>query len=254
MQKSMKANTNRILALIAGYTERYVLSVVFLCLASAEIKKIRGILAGWFAPETTVFIDVIHHLILLLLGVFTGLLLLVGRRAEVPPERLKFILIPLATTFFYLFYYTVPWFPAVWQANLSPPGLQKPFLAAGLACLIIGPTLALWSILHLGRSFGIFVTVRKVVTTGPYQWVRHPMYLGGVFLSTGVALANFSAAFFLLVALHISLLLYRAHLEQTQLAAHSPEYREYMERTRFLFPKLRRPSQPSTQSAPAKPE
>jgi protein-S-isoprenylcysteine O-methyltransferase Ste14 len=101
--------------------------------------------------------------------------------------------------------------------------------------------IALWGLIHLGRSFGVYVTVRKVVLTGPYQWVRHPMYLGWVCLYCGIALANFSGAYFLLVALNIGLLLYRAQLEQTQLAAHSEEYREYMQHTRFIFPKLRNP-------------
>jgi protein-S-isoprenylcysteine O-methyltransferase Ste14 len=55
----------------------------------------------------------------------------------------------------------------------------------------------------------------------------------------GVALANFSGAYFLLVAIHISLLLYRAHLEETELSEYSPEYREYIKRTGFIFPRFR---------------
>ncbi len=239
----MNTPRNQILASAAFYTERYVLSVVFVGLAAAEFNKIRGILSGRLGVETTMFIDVIHHFIVLLLMLFTGLLLLLARRAEVPPQKLKLILVPLAVTFFYLLYFTVPLFPAAWQVNLSPPGWQMPLLAAGLVCLIIGPVFALWAIWHLGRSFGIFVSVRKVVLTGPYQWVRHPMYLSGIFLCVGVALANFSAACFLLVAIHSSLILYRAVLEQAQLSAHSAEYREHMKHTRFIFPKLSWPLQ-----------
>jgi protein-S-isoprenylcysteine O-methyltransferase Ste14 len=237
----MKTKSRHLIIKLSGYAERYLLSLLFLFLATSEVKNIRGILKGVIAPETNVFIDVIHHFILLLLGLFTGLLLLVARRAVEPPARIKQVLIPLVTTFFYLFYYSAPLFPASWQANLGPKVLQMPLLAAGFACLILGPTVALLGLLHLGRSFGIFVAVRKVVTTGPYQWVRHPMYLGGVFLCLGVALANFSAVYFFLVTLHVSLLVYRAHLEQEQLSAQSAEYREYMKRTRFIFPRMRRP-------------
>jgi protein-S-isoprenylcysteine O-methyltransferase Ste14 len=206
-----------------------------------EFNKSWGILSGRLNTETIVFIDVVHHIILLLLGLFTGLLLLVGRRAVVAPQKLKFILIPLVTTFFYPLYYTAPLFPTPWQINLCPQGLQMSLLAAGLICIIIGPMFALWGILHLGRSFGIFVTVRKVVLTGPYQWVRHPMYLGWVCMCIGVALANFSGAYFLLVTIHISLLLYRARLEQAQLSEYSVEYQKYIKRTRFIFPRLRCP-------------
>jgi len=233
---------NRTTVLMAEYTERYVLSLVFLCLASREAVKLWGIWSGRLGIETTVFIDVTHHLILFLLGLFTGLLLLLGRPAVVPPQKLKFILVPLVTTFFTFFYYMVPMFPAPMQINLCPQEFQKSLVVAGLAFIIVGPMIALWGILYLGRSFGVFVTVRKVVMTGPYQWIRHPMYLSGVCLCTGVALANFSVAYFLLVAIHISLLLYRARLEETQLSEHSGEYREYMKRTGFIFPRFHRPA------------
>jgi protein-S-isoprenylcysteine O-methyltransferase Ste14 len=57
---------------------------------------------------------------------------------------------------------------------------------------------------------------------------------------TGLALANFSAAYFILVPIHIALLLYRARLEELRLSEHSTEYREYRKRTGFIFPKFRR--------------
>lgn len=230
---------SRIAIVIAVYAEKYLLSPVFLCLALLEFNKIQDIFSGRLRTEGAAFTDAIHHLILLLLYLFTGSLLLLMRRAVVPPQRLKFIFVPLLTTFFYLFYYTVPFFPACLQINLCPQGLQGLLLAAGLICIIIGPLFALWGIMCLGRSFGIYVTVRKIVMTGPYQWVRHPMYLGAICSCIGVAIANFSGAYFLLVAIHISLILYRAYLEQTQLSAHSAEYREYIKRTRFIFPKFR---------------
>jgi protein-S-isoprenylcysteine O-methyltransferase Ste14 len=235
----MTTTLNRVLALLAVYTEKYVLSLVFFCLALLEFKKIWNFLSGRLGAETAVFMDAVHHLIMLLLYMFTGLLLLLACRPAVPPQKLRFILVPLAATFFYLVYSTVPLFPASLQINLCPRSLQMSLLAVGLTCTIVGPMFAIWGILHLGRSFGVYVTVRKVVTTGPYQWVRHPMYLGGGCMCVGVAIANFSGAYFLLVAMHISLLLYRAHLEQMQLSEHSAEYREYMKRTRFISPKFR---------------
>jgi protein-S-isoprenylcysteine O-methyltransferase Ste14 len=234
---------DRTIILIAIYTERYGLSVLYLWLAAKECQSIWGILSGQSVAGSAVLIDAGRHLTVLLLTLFTSLLLLLGRRADVPPEKLKFILIPLATTFFNLNYvYTIPLFPKSLQANLFPAALQTPMFIAGLTCIIIGPLVALWGLIYLGRSFGIFVTVRKVVLTGPYQWVRHPMYLGWVCSCLGVALANFSVAYILLVAMHISLLLYRAYLEETQLAEHSAEYRENMKRTGFIFPKFSRPA------------
>jgi protein-S-isoprenylcysteine O-methyltransferase Ste14 len=66
------------------------------------------------------------------------------------------------------------------------------------------------------------------------------MYLGWVFVCTGLILANFSGAFFLLAGAHIALMLYRAHLEEEHLAKHSLDYQEYRKRTGFIFPKFSR--------------
>lgn len=47
-------------------------------------------------------------------------------------------------------------------------------LIPGLA----GYALTLWSLLALGKSFGIAPADRGLVRHGPYRLVRHPMYLG----------------------------------------------------------------------------
>jgi protein-S-isoprenylcysteine O-methyltransferase Ste14 len=68
------------------------------------------------------------------------------------------------------------------------------------------------------------------------------MYLGYICMLIGLALVNFSAAYFILIPIHIALLLYRARLEEARLSEYSAEYREYQKRTGFVFPKLRRPA------------
>jgi protein-S-isoprenylcysteine O-methyltransferase Ste14 len=236
----MNANSNKA-AMLAVFTERYVLSLVFLCSAWFEFHILW---IGWPnqpGTENAAFVEIGRHVNRLMMDLFIGSLLLLGRRVAVPPRKLKNILVPLATTFFYLMYDTVPWFPASLQKSLCPAGWQVPLAVAGLVLgVIIGPVVAMWGILYLGRSFGIFVMVRKVVLGGPYHWVRHPMYLGWICICAGLVLTNFSGACFILVAIHIFLLVYRARLEEAQLAEYSPEYREYMKRTGFIFPRLRR--------------
>jgi hypothetical protein len=74
-----------------------------------------------------------------------------------------------------------------------------------------------------------------VILDGPYQWVRHPMYLGYICMLAGLALANYSVAYFSLVPIHMVLLLYRARLEESRLSEYSMEYREYRKRTGFKF-------------------
>jgi hypothetical protein len=200
---------------------------------------------GWSGPPATagaVWVETSRHLNLLLLFFFTALLLLLGRRAAVPPQNLKGILIPLATTFFNFTYSAVSWLPISLQISLCPTALQLPLAIAGFVLIVLGPAVALWGILYLGRSFGVFVEVRKVVLGGPYRWVRHPMYLGWICMYAGLALGSFSAVYFILVTIHIFLLQYRARLEEAQLSEYSADYREYLKRAGFIFPRLRRPS------------
>jgi protein-S-isoprenylcysteine O-methyltransferase Ste14 len=223
----------------AMFAERWILSVIFFYLAWTEFVKADAIHAGLVPHETSsVFVDVAHHYILFVLAALTGVFLLVARRASVAPERLRFVLVPLATTFFTLLYYTVPHFTPAMRASLAPPQWRSVLTTAGLACVIIGPFISLWAITHLGRSFGVFVAVRTVVLTGPYRWVRHPMYLGWIVVCLGVALANFSIAYFLLTSGHVALLVYRARLEEKNLIECDAAYREHAQTSGFIFPRF----------------
>jgi protein-S-isoprenylcysteine O-methyltransferase Ste14 len=228
-------------ALAAVYAERFVLSLVYLYFAWVEFHKLWVIWLGPANASGSEAMEAARHVIALILNFFVGILLLLGRRAEVPPQNPKDILIPLAGTFFYLIYNATPWFPAPMLKSFCSPAWQTPLTTGGLFLGLMGPAVAIWSVMFLGRSFGVFVVVRKVVLDGPYQWVRHPIYLGYACMLSGLLLVNFSAAYCILVPIHIALLLYRARLEEVRLSEHSAEYREYMKRTGFILPKLRRP-------------
>jgi protein-S-isoprenylcysteine O-methyltransferase Ste14 len=237
----MSKTLNPRVALLAVYAERYVLSLAYLAFTWVEFHKLQLI---WLGPPNSSGAEAVQaagHVILLFLNFFVGILLLLGRRVAVPPQYPRDIVIPLATSFFSLIYNAAPWFPSWLSRNLCSPDWRVPFTVTGLFLGLCGPAVAIWSVLFLGRSFGIFVVVRKVVLDGPYRWVRHPMYLGYIFMLAGLLLVDFAPAYLVLVPIHIGLLLYRAHLEESRLSAHSAEYREYMKRTGFIFPRLRHP-------------
>lgn len=250
-------------ALAAVYAERYVLPLAYLYFASIEFRAVQTLAWNeihlikilWLEPLVTksaVFAETARHVIALLLNLFTGIFLLLGRRAAVLPQRVKDVLVPFIAAFFNLTYDAAVWFPKPVLKGLWPDGLQTSFIAAGLFLCVLGLAVAVWGILILGRSFGIFVEVRKIILSGPYRWIRHPMYMGYVWMLAGMALANFSVAYFILVPIHIGLLLYRARLEETRLAEHSTEYREYMKRAGFIFPRFRRSAldEPSARPMP----
>jgi protein-S-isoprenylcysteine O-methyltransferase Ste14 len=79
----------------------------------------------------------------------------------------------------------------------------------------------------------------EVVTTGPYQYVRHPMYFGLIILFFSMPLA-LGSLYGLVPGLILTILIaLRTHFEDKTLHEELPGYREYAEATRYrLLPGL----------------
>lgn len=61
-----------------------------------------------------------------------------------------------------------------------------PFPMAGLGLALAGTMLVLWALSHLRHATFIPFTARPV-DGGPYGWVRHPVYAGGILATAGLA-------------------------------------------------------------------
>jgi protein-S-isoprenylcysteine O-methyltransferase Ste14 len=64
---------------------------------------------------------------------------------------------------------------------------------AGLIVCMAGFALAVWARRHLGRNWGMPMSLKEgheLVTTGPYRYVRHPIYTGMLLAILGSALVN----------------------------------------------------------------
>jgi protein-S-isoprenylcysteine O-methyltransferase Ste14 len=82
---------------------------------------------------------------------------------------------------------------------------------------------------------------REFVATGPYRWVRNPMYVGGFLLLAGYALCAGSAealvvAFGMLAAAHLFVVLYEEPSLRRRFGA---GYEAYLRRTPRWLPRLR---------------
>ena len=124
--------------------------------------------------------------------------------------------------------------------NYLPVPLLLPGLLLASILVVGGQLLALIAVLYLRRSFAVFVELRAVVLTGPYRYVRHPMYAGYILMAVGLLASNLSAGYALISTVHVGLFIYRARLEERLIAGYDQGYRSHMARTGFLFPKLSR--------------
>jgi protein-S-isoprenylcysteine O-methyltransferase Ste14 len=80
-----------------------------------------------------------------------------------------------------------------WSYIRPDQGFEKP-LAALLASMILGPAsvaLAYFAVEHLGKQWRLEAALSEnhdLVQTGPYRWIRHPVYASmlGMLLATGL--------------------------------------------------------------------
>lgn len=89
----------------------------------------------------------------------------------------------------------------------------------------------LWSLLSLRSNLTVLPEANQLVTTGPYKFVRHPLYLAYIVLSIDEILIYQSFIVFILAVLQIMLLCVRARREETVLLKSIPSYKEYCART-----------------------
>jgi protein-S-isoprenylcysteine O-methyltransferase Ste14 len=102
--------------------------------------------------------------------------------------------------------------------------------------MMIGNAGAVVALSQLGRSFSVMAETRQLVTTGPYRFVRHPLYLAEEIAIVGVCLQFASVWTTLLLVVQIAFQLRRMHNEETVLTVSFPEYVEYRQTTARLIP------------------
>ena len=111
----------------------------------------------------------------------------------------------------------------------------------GAVLFACGIALAVWARLHLGRNWGMPMTQRaepELVTSGPYRFVRHPIYTGLLTAMLGTALVN-NLLGLIVVAVLVAYFFYCGIVEERNLSATFPTaYPEYQSRTKMLIPFL----------------
>jgi len=111
----------------------------------------------------------------------------------------------------------------------------------GVAMVFIGGLTRVYARKALDRFFSFQVVIQKghkLITTGVYHYVRHPMYLSMTLILFGIAIAlNSLYGVIALIILYIPAVLYRISAEEDLLIKEfGQEYLRYMERTKKIIP------------------
>lgn len=113
----------------------------------------------------------------------------------------------------------------------------------GLICV----ALIYWLFSSIGQGISPTVATRsehQLVTSGPYRWVRHPLYSVGSLFFVALALMADSWFIAMMAVLAFILLAMRTPNEEAHLIeTFGDSYRKYMARTGAYFPKLKRNNQ-----------
>jgi protein-S-isoprenylcysteine O-methyltransferase Ste14 len=125
------------------------------------------------------------------------------------------------------------------------PSLRMPGAArvVGVIVMWLGLATRVWAIAALGAAFRTTVEVdpgQTVVSSGPYQWIRHPSYTGLLLITAGFGLA---AGNWLALAAGLLLplpgILWRIQVEEAELErVLGAAYSAYRARTTRLIPGL----------------
>lgn len=126
---------------------------------------------------------------------------------------------------------------------LPPPtAYNYRLIAVGNGVMLIGLVCSVYALATLGRSFSIIPQSRSLVQSGPYRWVRHPLYVAEELATIGFFLAQPTWPRLGLLLVHAAFQIYRALQEEKVLAETFPEYAEYTGRTPRFLPRLLGPS------------
>jgi protein-S-isoprenylcysteine O-methyltransferase Ste14 len=129
------------------------------------------------------------------------------------------------------------WVPRVMMRRFLPVG--PAFLVAGTVLLAAGLGFSVWARRHLGRNWSANVVVKEdhaLVRTGPYRYVRHPIYTGLLLALLGMAVAigewrGLVGVLFALVAFAR-----KSGEEEKRMRETFPEYEQYRRETAALVP------------------
>ena len=125
---------------------------------------------------------------------------------------------------------------APWTMAFFPHTDYGMFNHLSIICLVVGMLLAIIAVSYLGQSFSLTPQAHTLVRSGPYHWLRHPLYISEEIATLGTLFQYLSLFPALIFLAHIALQVSRIVYEEKLLHQTFPEYAHYATSSWRLIP------------------
>ncbi len=124
-----------------------------------------------------------------------------------------------------------------------PGGHAASFALQATAFVLVtgGALIISMGLFRLGAHFTPLPHPRKagkLLTTGIYKWIRHPLYSGLFLITAGIALYSLNIPRGIIAFVLLLVLYFKSQYEESLLQEKFPEYATYKMKTGRFFPKL----------------
>lgn len=124
------------------------------------------------------------------------------------------------------------------QSFFTSRDTNQDLIYLGVIMCLLGIGLAIWARVYLGRNWGMPMSLKEnteLVTSGPYKYIRHPIYTGALFAMIGSGFVM--SAWWIFFIIFTCYFIYSAFMEEKIMIKQFPEaYPEYKRRSKMLIP------------------
>ncbi len=151
---------------------------------------------------------------------------------EMKPQFKDILFVSIQFLLFFLFLFNIK------SMNLKLSAFAQ---LSGSMIFVFGMIVCFFSILQLNRNLSPFPTPKrdgKLIQSGLYKYIRHPIYTGIILVTFGFSIYT-ASGFRLLISLLLLILFYFKSLyEEEKLIEFFDSYPEYKKKTGRFLPKL----------------
>ena len=176
--------------------------------------------------------------------VFAGIFLLRKKRPKEPEarrDRLSLLGIFLQMCAYFLVWFQPPWQPFLPTAAALSGGVGIAYSVCTVALAVCSVWLVASAVRTLGKQWALaarLVEGHKLITEGPYRFVRNPIYTGmlGMLVATGLAMEHWTALDAAFVLFAVGLVIRVRSEEKLLRGAFGKEFEDYAKRVPAVLP------------------